>query len=165
MSAAVGPQGQIDMYDLPAWEQFNARVNGETFSAAHANTQHQMLAYDEAEYPGNVDAVYNVLSYHDLPAFGVNTARMNSKLFAALKPGGTYLVVDHQAEDGSGWRDAETLHRIDKAVIIAEITAAGFELVTDSPQLAHPEDDRTVGVYAIRGQTDRAVLVFRKPLD
>ena len=46
-----------------------------------------------------------------------------------------------------------------------EVAAAGFELVEDSDLLANPDDDHTVVVRdpAIRGNTDRAVLVFRKP--
>ena len=58
-----------------------------------------------------------------------------------------------------------SLHRIDKQAIIDEVTAAGFELVEDSDLLANPDDDRTLNMRdaAIRGRTDRAVLVFRKP--
>ncbi len=90
---------------------------------------------------------------------------MNRKILAALKPGGIYLVVDHNAEAGSGWRDASTLHRIDPATIKSEVTAAGFELVQDSPLLANPADDRKQSMRAegLRGKTDQAVLVFRKP--
>ena len=89
---------------------------------------------------------------------------MNRKILAALKPGGIYLVIDHNAENGSGWRDASTLHRIDPAAIKSEVTAAGFELVQDSPLLANPADDRKQSMRAegIRGKTDQAVLVFRK---
>ena len=39
----------------------------------------------------------------------VDTAAFNRKIFNALKPGGIYLVIDHKAEDGSGWRDAATI--------------------------------------------------------
>ena len=75
---------------------------------------------------------------------------MNKKILAALKPGGIYLVIDHNAEDGSGWRDASTLHRIDPATIKSEVTAAGFELVQDSPLLANPADDRKQSMRADR---------------
>ena len=92
-------------------------------------------------------------------------AQMNAKIFAALKPGGIYLIEDHKAEDGSGWRDAATIHRMGKETILEEVTAAGFELVTDSDLLANPKDDRSVMVFSpgTRGATDRALLVFKKP--
>ncbi|HEY5666385.1 MAG TPA: SAM-dependent methyltransferase, partial [Gammaproteobacteria bacterium] len=94
---------------------------------------------------------------------GLDTEALNAGLFAALKPGGTYLVIDHKAEDGSGWRDAGALHRIGVEAIIDEVTAAGFELVEESDLLANPDDPRTAGVFTLRGETDRAVLLFRKP--
>ena len=45
------------------------------------------------------------------------------------------------------------------------MTAAGFELEVDSDLLAHPEDDRTEMVFTegLRGLTDRALFVFKKP--
>lgn len=161
---AVGPYGNVDMYDLPVWEQFGAGENGSAFAEANANAQHQLADYDEADYPSGVDAVYNINSYHDLQEAGIDTAVMNDRLYRALKPGGKYIVIDHRAADGSGWRDSASLHRIDKEQIISEVEAAGFELVLDSPLLAHSEDDRTGAVFTMSGATDRAVLVFRKPI-
>ena len=121
------------------------------------------------QLPQNVDAVIFVQFYHDLKrnnaSESVDTADMNKKILAALKPGGIYLVVDHVAEAGSGWRDAMTVHRIDPATIKSEVTAAGFELVQDSPLLKNPADDHKQNMRAegLRGHTDQAVLVFRKP--
>jgi predicted methyltransferase len=121
-----------------------------------------LAPFDEADFPA-ADASYNFLSYHDLPAYGSDTAATNARLFNALRPVGKYLIIDHLAEDESEWRYADTIHRIDKNVIIKEVVAAGFELLTDSPLLAHHEDPRTAGVYELRGATDRAVLLFQKP--
>jgi predicted methyltransferase len=90
---------------------------------------------------------------------------MNAAILAALEPGGTFGVIDHHAEAGSGARDADKLHRGDAEQIKAEILAAGFEWVGESAVLRHPEDDRTQGVFAdgLRGKTDRFVYRFRKP--
>jgi predicted methyltransferase len=110
-----------------------------------------------------------ILFYHDLKTQSgdqsVDTVDMNARIFGALRPGGTFIVVDHKAEDFSGWRDTGTLHRIDEATIIQEVTAAGFELVASSNILANPGDDHSINMRdaSIRGNTDRAVLVFRKP--
>lgn len=163
LAAAIGPQGHLYMYDLDTWAEFGAGESGSAFAAIHDNTSHELAAFDETVFPEGADAAYNILSYHDLPAYGSETAGTNTRLFNALKPGGKYLIIDHLAEDGSGWRDADTIHRIDKSVIIEEVLAAGFELLIDSSLLAHPEDPRTAGVYELRGATDRAVLLFQKP--
>ena len=161
---AVGASGQVTMVDMPWTDRFGGEA-GRAFDAAHANATYTQANYNQMQLPTNVDAVMMVQFYHDLTRDNVDTADMNKKILAALKPGGIYLVIDHNAENGSGWRDASTLHRIDPATIKSEVTAAGFELVQDSPLLANPADDRKASMRAdgIRGKTDQAVLVFRKP--
>jgi predicted methyltransferase len=59
----------------------------------------------------------------------------------------------------------ESLHRIDEASVIEEVTAAGFELDASSEMLANAEDSREISPFdpSIRRQTDRFVLRFRKP--
>ena len=161
---AVGSSGSVYMIDMPWTDRFGGEA-ARAFDAAHANATYTQAHYNQMQLPTNVDAVIMVQFYHDLTRDNVDTADMNRKILAALKPGGIYLVVDHNAENGSGWRDASTLHRIDPAAIKSEVTAAGFELVQDSPLLANPADDRKQSMRAegIRGKTDQAVLVFRKP--
>jgi len=161
---AVGSSGQVVMVDMPWTDRFGGEA-ARAFDAAHANATYTQAHYNQMELPQNVDAVIMVQFYHDLTRDNVDTADMNRRILAALKPGGIYLVVDHNAEAGSGWRDASTLHRIDPAAIKSEVTAAGFELVQDSPLLANPADDRKQSMRAegLRGKTDQAVLVFRKP--
>lgn len=160
--AVVGPDGKVDMIDPPASEPFGGE-GGRAFDAAHDNAEYHQVDYADAEFPSDVDVAFNVLFYHDHEGMGLDTEALNAGLFAALKPGGTYLVIDHKAEDGSGWRDAGALHRIGVEAIIDEVTAAGFELVEESDLLANPDDPRTAGVFTLRGETDRAVLLFRKP--
>jgi predicted methyltransferase len=165
---AVGPSGHVYMVDMPWTDRFGGEA-ARAFDAAHANATYTQAHYNEMQLPTNVDVVLMVQFYHDLKrnnaSESVDTADMNRKIFAALKPGGTYLVIDHNAEAGSGWRDAGTLHRIDPAAIKSEVTAAGFELATDSNLLANPSDDRkqSMRTEGLRGRTDQAVLVFRKP--
>lgn len=166
---AVGPDGRVEMYDMPYLAAFGEGTVGEAgqaFADARDNADYYVVHYNDVTFPDGLDAVYNVLYYHDLQGVEVDTGVMNGKIFAALKPGGKYVIVDHLAEAGSGWRDSTTIHRIDKEVIVSEITAAGFDLVVDSDILANPEDDRTAMVFSpgMRGGTDRAVLVFQKPL-
>ena len=161
---AVGSSGHVYMVDMPWTDRFGGE-GARAFAAAHANATFTQAHYNQAELPQNVDAVLMVQFYHDLTRDNVDTADMNRKILAALKPGGIYLVIDHNAANGSGWRDASTLHRIDPATIKSEVAAAGFELVQDSSLLANPADDRRQSMRAegLRGRTDQAVLVFRKP--
>ena len=164
LSAAVGPTGHVDMYDLPYTERFSGPASRE-FDEKHANAVYHQESYNDVTLPQNVDSVWMVLYYHDLKPQGVDTAAFNRKIFNALKPGGIFLVIDHKAEDGSGWRDAGTIHRIGVDTIKQEVLAAGFELKQESDLLANPADDRTKMVFApgTRGTTDQAFFIFRKP--
>jgi predicted methyltransferase len=164
LSAIVGPQGKVDVFDLPYTEAFGGEA-AHAFAESHPNTEYHVVDYNEAEFPDDVDVVFNILYYHDLGPQEIDTATMNTKLFESLKSGGTYVIVDHKAEDGSGWRDAGTIHRMGVETIVDEVTAAGFELEIDSDLLANPDDPRTEMVFSpgTRGATDRALFVFRKP--
>jgi predicted methyltransferase len=165
LSDIAGPKGMVYMYDLPYTE---ARSGAATraFVAAHPNARFEAVDYNAVELPQNIDSVFIVLYYHDLPLNKIDTAALNAKILKALKPGGVYFIVDHNAEAGSGMRDTEKLHRIDPAVIKQEVTKAGFELVEESKLLAYPSDDHKQMVFApgLRGMTDQSVFKFRKPL-
>ncbi len=130
-----------------------------------ANVKHIDGEVDKLALPtdGSLDFVLIHLNYHDLVLKNDNRAAMNKAIFAALKPGGVYGIVDHYAKDGSGTEFTESLHRIDKAVEVKEVTDAGFVLAKEGEMLRHPEDPRTEGVFKHRGETDRFVLRFEKP--
>ena len=130
-----------------------------------ANVKHINGEIDKLALPtdGSLDFVLIHLNYHDLVLKNDNRTAMNKAIFAALKPGGVYGIVDHYAKDGSGSEFTESLHRIDKAVVIKEVTDAGFVLAKEGDMLRHPEDPRTEGVFKHRGETDRFVLRFEKP--
>jgi predicted methyltransferase len=164
LSDIVGPKGMVYMYDLPYTEK-RAGEASRAFVAAHPNAKYELVDYNTLELPADVNVVFNVLYYHDLKLNDIDTAALNAKIFKALKPGGIFFVVDHNAAPGSGTRDSKALHRIDPAVIKSEVTAAGFELVTESKLLARPEDDHTQLVFTpgLRGLTDQTVFKFRKP--
>ena len=116
----------------------------------------------------NLDAVICVLNYHDYVWLKVDRAKMNKAVFAALKPGGFYDIVDHSAKPGTGLNDVETLHRIDEDAVKKEILAAGFKLDGASDVLRNPEDprdwnDSPRAAAEKRGTSDRFVLRFVKP--
>jgi predicted methyltransferase len=76
----------------------------------------------------SLDAVTMVLFYHDTVWLAVNREAMNKAVFAALKPGGVFLIVYHSARAGDGANVTATLHRIEEDVVKTEVQAAGFVL-------------------------------------
>jgi predicted methyltransferase len=164
LSDVVGANGKIHMYDLPYTEE-RAGAASRAFIAAHPNTTYTIVNYNEIKLPANVDIVFNMLYYHDLSLNAIDVAAMNKKIFAALKPGGVYMIEDHNAAPNSGTRDTKALHRIDPEVIKKEVLAAGFTLAEESKLLANAGDDHTKMVFTpgTRGATDRTLLKFVKP--
>jgi predicted methyltransferase len=119
-----------------------------------------------SKLPHDVNLVWTSQNYHDFHNIAdVDVGTINRAVFAALRPGGTYLVLDHAAEAGSGTRDTNTLHRIDEETVRQEVTAAGFKLVGESDILRNKSDPHTAKVFdpEIRGHTDQFALTFRKP--
>ena len=116
----------------------------------------------------DLDAVLIVLFYHDTVWLGTDRARMNAAVFAALRSGGIYGVIDHSARSGSGTSDAKTLHRIEESVLVGEIEKAGFVLDAAADFMRNSADPRDWNASPSaagekRGTTDRFVLKFRKP--
>ena len=111
---------------------------------------------------GSLDFVLINLDYHEVDQ--ADRAAMNKRVFAALKPGGVYGVVDHAAQDGTGDQHRKSLHRIEKALVLKEVTGAGFVPVQEADMLRNPDDPRTESaVREQRGKSDRFVLRFEKP--
>jgi len=160
-------------------ERRNARFAAKGIEARYAgnrlpNVQQLTVEVDQLELPpGSLDAVFFVMSYHDLywrpldrswPP--TDPAQMLRKLHAALKVGGVVIVQDHVAVPGGDTAAVvDRLHRIDPEVVRRDFKAAGFALEAESPMLARPDDDHAKQVFDpdIRGRTDRFVFRFRRP--
>ena len=167
-AVAVGPEGRVFTYWPTEFDDF---LKGKAppvaaVAAVYPNVSVIHASVNTLVAPEKLDVIWTSQNYHDLKnGKEADTALVNKAAFAALKPGGLYIVLDHAAADGSGVRDTTTLHRIDEAAVKAEVTAAGFVFVGASDVLRNPADARNLVVFdpAIRGHTDQFVLKFRKP--
>jgi predicted methyltransferase len=115
---------------------------------------------DEA---AKLDLITLVLNYHDITYLPVDRDRMNQRLFAALKPGGHFVVIDHAAKPGADITVGKTLHRIDEAIVRAEVRKAGFVLDAESDFLRNPADTREQTSAGAKIPTDKFALRFVKP--
>jgi predicted methyltransferase len=112
---------------------------------------------------GRLDLITLILNYHDISYLPVDRAKMNARLFAALQPGGRMVVIDHSARGGTGTSDGRTLHRIDEAVVRAELRQAGFVIDAESDFLRNPADPRDQSSNEPKIPTDKFALRFIKP--
>ena len=127
-----------------------------------------LIAMPEVTQPA--DVLWLHLFYHDLhtaliQARGATAADFNRAVFERLKPGGSYVIVDHAAAAGSGTSGSQALHRIDPAFAREEVEAAGFVLDAQSGLLSNEDDPHSVKVFdpSIKGETDRFAYRFVKP--
>ena len=168
LSLAVGPQGHV--YAVSGAPKPGAPPPAVQAIAAESGFSNMTpivkKTAEPLELPEKVDLVWTSQNYHDFHNLqDVDIATINKRVFDALKSGGTYLVLDHAAQPGSGARDTNTLHRIDEEQVKKEVEAAGFKFVGDSNILRNSADPRTAKVFdaEIRGHTDQFILKFRKP--
>jgi predicted methyltransferase len=171
-AGAVGPKGWVYSFEPTEFDAEAAKFHEKIPTGAvpgYPNATFIHASIEKLPIPQRADVIWTSQNYHDLhdPFTGpVDIARFNKAVYAALKPGGTYIVLDHAAQAGSGLRDTNTLHRIDPAVVKKEVLAAGFKFVGESNVLRNPKDDHTKRVFdkSIRGHTDQFIFKFRKPL-
>jgi predicted methyltransferase len=173
MSKAVGPNGHVYALvpaprpDAPAnAPDFAARVKALAADPAYANVSVVVEPFGALKTPVPVDLVWTSQNYHDLHNLpGLDLGVFNQMVFEALKPGGTYLILDHATVPGAGTSETSTLHRIDPETVKREVLAAGFVYDGQSDVLRNPQDPHTAKVFdpSIRGKTDQFILKFKKP--
>lgn len=170
LATALGEQGRV--YGVIRPPQPNATQRAPIYAVAESGQYTNMRVTEQDlqnwAMPEPLDTIFISQIYHDfhLPRFNYDIAAVNRSLFNALKPGGTLVIIDHAAVAGADASVTDTLHRIDQAQVVREVTAAGFVLEEESQTLRNPADTRTERVFEadIRGRTDQFVLRFRKPV-
>ncbi len=135
--------------------------------ASYANVKSVHLPLiDGVKIPTKADVVWTAQNYHDVNNIkGVDMLAFDKSVYAALKPGGVFVVLDHVAASGAAPDPEDKLHRIDPAIVKRQVIAAGFKFEGESKVLANPADDHTKMVFdpSIRGHTDQFIYKFRKP--
>jgi len=167
LAAAVGPSGHVvSQNSALVARRYGDRLDARRATGGLDGVTSIVQALDALELEsGRFDSAFLVLFYHDTVWMGIDRAEMNRRIFDALRPGGTFVVIDHAAEAAAGTSVAESLHRIAPRAVEREVTAAGFVLEDVSPHLRNRQDDHTRSAFdeSIRGRTDRFFHLYRKP--
>jgi len=173
LSSIVGPKGKVYAVAPPRRPQAAADspdpaapVQAIAADPHYGNVTVSVQPFTQLALPQAVDLVWTSQNYHDfhnLP--DIQVLDIDKAVFKALKPGGVYIVSDHAAEAGSGFRDTSTLHRIDREAVKKEVISAGFRFEASSDILSNKDDPHTAKVFDpnMRGHTDQFILKFRKP--
>jgi predicted methyltransferase len=171
-SYVVGPKGNVLLMNNTAFDGWSSGWKERIAKNRLPNVEHKTLPLESMNLgTGTYDNILLVKVYHDLywedakegwPK--VNVGKVLDQLAAALKPGGTLLLIDHSAKAGTGNADAGPLHRIDEAFARKDFEAHGFVLAGQSDLMRRPDDQRDQISYKppAFGKTDKFVMVFRK---
>ncbi|MDB5721630.1 MAG: hypothetical protein JWP15_2248, partial [Alphaproteobacteria bacterium] len=172
-SSIVGPRGKV----YAVWPELYAKLamgnvatlRGLSASPEHANVVTLVQPGNALTAPEPLDLVWTSQNYHDYADTFMGSPGPEALARAAykvLKPGGIFMVIDHQAAPGRGMADTEALHRIDPQIVLRQARAVGFQLAGSSKVLINPQDPLSIKVFdpRVRGHTSQFAFKFRKPL-
>lgn len=174
LSLTVGTKGTVYAHNGAVYWDFMKQAIPERFAGGRlANVVHMNGGPERVDLPaGSLDAAFAALAYHDY--YMTHGAREGGgredvmpvlkSIYAALKPGGSFTIVDHIAKAGTGPDDFDKLHRIDPAFVKTQMEEAGFTYAGSSDALITGMDDPAVSPFApeVRRKTDRFVMKFVK---
>ena len=174
-SDIVGPEGRVYSFVPAEVAHFKNDPFGRMQTLAKEPGRENVEAVSAdlvaiAEVTQPADTLWLHLFYHDLHTTlmqtrGATAAQFNRAVYDRLKPGGSYVIVDHAAAVGSRTNDAQSLHRIEPASVREEVEAAGFVLDAENTILANKDESHAIKVFdpSIKGATDRFAYRFVKP--
>ncbi len=173
LSRVVGPRGRVVAHSNRAYVSYAGDEFRERYLDNRlANAEVLMAENNELTLaPSTFDAAMLVLSFHDLyyvaPDAGwpaIDVEKFLAELHKGLKETGIVGIIDHRAAAGAPSESGNTVHRIDPAIVIEQMSAAGFVLDGESDLLRSSTDDYAKSVFdpEVRGRTDRFVMRFRK---
>ena len=173
LSDVIGPEGRVYAVELNEIVAFpnvaKSYAELSRWVTGRPNvTLTTVAASRPRAFPRKLDVFWISQNYHDLSDKFLgpkDVAAFNRQVYAALKPGGVYVILDHSAARGAPADVTETLHRIEEDRVKREVEAAGFVLEGESDLLSNTADPRTAGVFdaSIVGHTDQFLLRFRRP--
>src|SRR4051794_28456448 len=168
LNDVVGPRGHVYGIENAGWKGAVQANQDLLASGKWKNVSIVAAPFGTVSFPKPLDLAWVTQNYHDLKIaeYGkVDTLVFDRAVYKALKPGGIYFILDHQGPAGMTDEQIAKMHRINRDVVVKEVTSAGFKLVGEGKFLRRPGDDHSLPIFdkAIQGHTDQYALKFVKP--
>lgn len=172
LSDVVGPSGHIYAIENAGWNDSARDDRAMLAEGKWKNVSLDVQPFGTVNFPKPLDLAWVTQNYHDLKidkygpgGHAVDTVAFDRAVYKALKPGGIFLVIDHQGPAGLSEADIAKMHRINRDTVVKEVTSAGFKLAGEGAFLRQPGDDHSKPIFdpSIRGHTDQYALKFVKP--
>jgi predicted methyltransferase len=168
LSDVVGPAGHVYSIENVGWKGAVDADKALLAEGKWKNVSIDVQPFGTVKFPKPLDLAWVTQNYHDLKIakYGkVDTVAFDRAVYAALKPGGTFFILDHQGAPGLTNAQIEELHRINRDTVVKEVTSVGFKLAAEGNFLRRSADDHTKPIFdkSIQGHTDQYALKFIKP--
>ena len=164
LSAAVGPTGKVYAQNpnfFTSRPGFAEAEKARDDRLKNVTPVHGDLP--DASVTGKPDVALTALNLHDIynSAGEAGAVALCKGVYDSLKPGGTFIVIDHV---GIAGQDNAKFHRIQIEQAREVIKKAGFRIDAESDLLKNPKDDHTKGVRdpSVAGHTDQFLIRAKK---
>lgn len=168
LSDVVGPRGHVYAIENAGWKGAVEADEALLKEGRWKNVSIAIEPFGTVQFPRPLDMAWLTQNYHDLKIaeYGkVDTVAFDREVYKALKPGGAFFILDHQGAPNLTDEQIGKLHRINRDVVVREVTSVGFRLVGEGNFLRRRGDDHSLSIFdkKIQGHTDQYALKFVKP--
>ena len=168
LSDVVGPSGHVYALENKGWTDSVKDDQKMLAEGKWKNVSLDVQPFGTVKFPKPLDLAWVTQNYHDLKIakYGkVDTVAFDREVYKALKSGGIFFILDHQGASSLTPDQIAKMHRINRDIVVKEVTSAGFKLVAEGKFLRRASDNHTKSIFdpAVRGHTDQYALKFVKP--
>jgi predicted methyltransferase len=137
LAERVGPKGKVYAEDIR--EDRLADLRSEAAKLGLKQVETVQGRPDDPQLPsGALDVVLTMDSYHEW----VDYDAMLDHLYAALKPGGVFGLIDGIAIPGKSRDDYHHLHRMPESMERNDLNRHGFKFLRAQPGFTRPSDGK-----------------------